>query len=58
MPRTTLGALAALAVAAASVCVALILVAATLESVFASCLGCRIFAVLMRTGVIPTSVCE
>jgi hypothetical protein len=43
---------------AAYVCVALILVAATLESVFAYCLGCRIFAVLMRTGIIPESVCE
>lgn len=43
---------------AAYVCVALVLVAATLESVFAYCLGCRIFAVLMRTGVIPPSVCE
>jgi len=42
---------------AASVCVALILVAATLESVFAYCLGCKIFAVLMRTGIIPESVC-
>jgi hypothetical protein len=43
---------------AAYVCVALILMAATLESVFAYCLGCRIFAVLMRVGVIPESVCE
>ena len=42
---------------AASVCVAFILVAATLESVFAYCLGCKIFAVLMRTGIIPESVC-
>ena len=42
---------------AAYVCVALILVAATLESVFAYCLGCRIFAVLMRGGIIPESVC-
>lgn len=32
--------------------------AATLESVFAYCLGCRIFAVLMRVGVIPTEVCD
>jgi len=37
--------------------VAAILVAATLESVFAICLGCKIFAVLMRRGVIPASVC-
>jgi hypothetical protein len=33
-------------------------VAATLESVFAFCLGCQIFAGLMRLGVIPESVCE
>ena len=32
--------------------------AATLESVFAFCLGCTIFALLMRIGVIPASVCE
>jgi hypothetical protein len=31
---------------------------ATLESVFALCVGCRIFAVLMRMGVIPPEVCE
>jgi hypothetical protein len=31
--------------------------AATLESVFALCLGCQIFAVLMRLGVIPAEVC-
>jgi hypothetical protein len=37
--------------------VAAILLAATLESVFAICLGCKIFAVLMRHGVIPASVC-
>ena len=41
----------------AYVCVAFILVAATLESVFAYCLGCKIFALLMRAGVIPESVC-
>lgn len=42
---------------AALVFVALILVAATLESVFALCIGCRAFAVLMRAGVIPEDVC-
>lgn len=36
----------------------LLIVAATLESVFAICIGCKIFAVLMRAGVIPESVCE
>jgi hypothetical protein len=35
-----------------------IVVAATLESVFAFCVGCAIFAVLMRWGVIPDEVCE
>lgn len=42
---------------AALVFVAMIFVAATLESVFALCLGCRIFAVLMRFGVIPEETC-
>mgnify|MGYP006280596871 FL=1 len=32
--------------------------AATLESVFAFCLGCVMFSGLMRVGVIPTDVCE
>ena len=43
---------------AADVLVAMVLVAATLESVFAYCLGCKIFALLMRAGVIPEDVCE
>jgi Domain of unknown function (DUF4395) len=38
--------------------VALIAVAATLESVFAFCIGCRVFSALMRIGVIPADVCE
>jgi hypothetical protein len=42
----------------ADVLLALIVVAATLESVFALCIGCRIFALLIRAGVIPASVCE
>ena len=37
---------------------ALVVVAATLESVFAICIGCNIFAVLMRAGIIPREVCE
>jgi hypothetical protein len=32
--------------------------AATLESVFALCLGCQVFAVLMRSGLIPAETCE
>jgi hypothetical protein len=45
------------AAGAAAVLVALILVAATLESALAFCLGCRVFAGLMRVGLIPASVC-
>jgi len=41
----------------AAVLVAMVAVAATLESVFALCLGCRIFAALMRVGVIPPEIC-
>lgn len=41
----------------ALVLVAMITVAATLESVFAFCLGCQIFAGLMKVGLIPESVC-
>ena len=37
--------------------IALLIVAATLESVFAICLGCKAFAGLIRAGVIPESVC-
>jgi hypothetical protein len=43
---------------AAFVLVGLITIAATLESVFAFCLGCKAFAVLMRAGVISDEVCE
>jgi hypothetical protein len=36
----------------------IMVVFATLESVFALCVGCRVFALLMRLGVVPESVCE
>ena len=36
----------------------LIVAAATLEAVFALCIGCKIFALLMRAGVMPASICE
>jgi hypothetical protein len=42
---------------AAAVLLALLVIAATLESVFAVCLGCHMFALLMRAGVVPQSVC-
>lgn len=45
-------------VAPTLVLVAVIAVAAGLEAVFAFCIGCRIFAGLMRIGVIPRSTCE
>ena len=32
--------------------------AATLESVFALCLGCQVFTALMRLGLIPEETCE
>jgi hypothetical protein len=43
---------------AARAVLAMLLGAATLESVFARCLGCRVFAFLMKVGVIPAEVCE
>jgi hypothetical protein len=42
---------------AADVVLLMLLPAATLESIFAYCVGCRIFPLLMETGVIPQSVC-
>ena len=36
----------------------LLIGAAVLESVFAICLGCAVFGVLQRAGLIPESVCE
>jgi Domain of unknown function (DUF4395) len=36
---------------------AALLAAAALESLFALCLGCEIFGVLMRTGIVPETVC-
>jgi Domain of unknown function (DUF4395) len=35
----------------------LLVAAATLESVLAFCVGCRIFGLLMRAGVIPDEIC-
>ncbi|HEV7887721.1 MAG TPA: DUF4395 domain-containing protein [Acidimicrobiales bacterium] len=56
---TTALALAILgASAAAYALLGVLVVFATLESVFALCVGCKVFAVLMRLGVIPPEVCE
>jgi len=43
---------------AAQVVLGLLIAAAFLESAFALCLGCTVFAFLMRVGVVPESVCE
>lgn len=43
---------------AAYVVLGALVLAATLESAFGLCLGCRAFALLMRAGVIPEQVCE
>jgi Na+/H+-translocating membrane pyrophosphatase len=43
---------------AAYVLLGVLIAAATLESVFGLCLGCRMFALLMRVGAIPPEVCE
>jgi hypothetical protein len=43
---------------AADVLIGLIIVAATLESGFGICIGCTIFARLMRLGLVPAEVCE
>jgi hypothetical protein len=42
---------------AADVVLALLVVAAGLESIFGYCLGCKVFGLLMRVGLIPESVC-
>jgi len=43
---------------AAKLVITALIIAATLESVFAICLGCIMFSFLMKLGVIPASVCE
>jgi hypothetical protein len=42
---------------AATVLLLALIAAATLESVFAYCLGCKVFGLLMRAGVVPAEVC-
>src|ERR687887_1704596 len=57
---TTVAAVSALALGwttVAEVLTALMVVFAVLESVFAFCVGCRIFAALMAAGLIPDEVC-
>jgi phosphoribosylformylglycinamidine (FGAM) synthase-like amidotransferase family enzyme len=45
-------------IGAASIVLAVLAVFATLESVFGICVGCKVFALLMKAGVIPAEVCE
>lgn len=57
---TTTGAILALGFGlhtAADVLLGLLVAAAGLESIFALCLGCQVFGLLMRAGVIPAAVC-
>ena len=35
----------------------LVIIAAGLESIFAYCIGCAVFAVLMRMGLVPETTC-
>jgi hypothetical protein len=57
---TSAGAIFALAAHDDTVAIALlalIILASGLESIFALCIGCQLFAVLMRTGLVPDSIC-
>jgi hypothetical protein len=44
--------------AVAIVPLAAMILASGLESIFAICIGCELFSVLMRFGVVPASICE
>jgi hypothetical protein len=43
---------------AAQVVLAMLTVAALLESALGLCLGCKAFAILMKAGIVPEDVCE
>ncbi len=43
---------------AAWVVIGLLGVGAVLESAFGLCLGCKVFTLLMRIGLVPDTVCE
>ena len=42
----------------AQILLGLIIIAAALESIFAFCIGCKIFAMLMRAGIVTAQTCE
>lgn len=46
------------AVGVGQVLVGMVTVAASLEAFLGLCLGCKLFALLMRAGIVPESVCE
>jgi Domain of unknown function (DUF4395) len=57
---TTAAAVLALALnehAVADALLVAMVVASGLESIFAYCLGCRIFSLLMRAGLVPEAIC-
>jgi hypothetical protein len=57
---TAAAAIAALGFSAhglADVLLVALIIAAGLESIFAFCLGCKVFGLLMRVGLIPAEVC-
>jgi hypothetical protein len=41
----------------ADVLLGMLVIASGLESIFAYCLGCKVFALLMRAGLVPADVC-
>jgi hypothetical protein len=43
---------------AAQIVLIFLVVAALLESVLGLCLGCKVFAILMKVGLVPAEVCE
>ena len=43
---------------ASQIVLGLLMCAALLESAFGLCLGCKVFALLMRIGIVPPEVCE
>ncbi len=43
---------------AAQIVLILLILAAFLESALGLCLGCKVFAVLMKVGIVPVEVCE
>jgi Domain of unknown function (DUF4395) len=57
MTSAAVVALALGATGVVEVLLVLLVVAATLESVLAFCVGCQVFGLLMRAGVIPEEIC-